>query len=73
MQKPVLVIKLGTAVLTDVRGDLVQATIRKVAAEVAAQLAAYRVVLVSSGAVALVVLGGLFFFNRMETAVADRV
>jgi lipopolysaccharide transport system permease protein len=29
--------------------------------------------LVSSGAVALVVLGGLFFFNRMETAVADRV
>jgi lipopolysaccharide transport system permease protein len=29
--------------------------------------------LVSSAAVALVVLGGLFFFNRMETAVADRV
>jgi lipopolysaccharide transport system permease protein len=29
--------------------------------------------LVSSAAVALVVLGGLFFFNRMESAVADRV
>ncbi len=29
--------------------------------------------LASSGAVALVVLGGLFFFNRMESAVADRV
>jgi lipopolysaccharide transport system permease protein len=29
--------------------------------------------LVSAGAVALVLLGGLFFFNRMETAVADRV
>ena len=29
--------------------------------------------LASSAAVALVVLGGLFFFNRMETAVADRV
>ncbi len=29
--------------------------------------------LASSAVVALVVLGGLFFFNRMETAVADRV
>jgi lipopolysaccharide transport system permease protein len=29
--------------------------------------------LVSAGAVALVLLGGLLFFNRMETAVADRV
>ena len=29
--------------------------------------------LASSAAVALVVLGGLFFFNRMESAVADRV
>jgi len=30
-------------------------------------------VLASSAVVALVVLGGLFFFNRMESAVADRV
>jgi lipopolysaccharide transport system permease protein len=29
--------------------------------------------LASSAVVALVVLGGLFFFNRMESAVADRV
>jgi len=29
--------------------------------------------LASAGAVALVLLGGLFFFNRMESAVADRV
>jgi lipopolysaccharide transport system permease protein len=29
--------------------------------------------LVSAAAVAIVVLGGLFFFNRMESAVADRV
>jgi lipopolysaccharide transport system permease protein len=29
--------------------------------------------LVSAFAVALVVLGGLFFFNRMESSVADRV
>ena len=29
--------------------------------------------LASSAVVALIVLGGLFFFNRMESAVADRV
>jgi glutamate 5-kinase len=51
MQKPVLVIKLGTAVVTDERGMVVPATIRKVAAEVAALAADHRVVLVSSGAV----------------------
>ena len=48
MQKPVLVIKLGTAVLTNDRGELVQATIKKVAADIAALSAGYRVVLVSS-------------------------
>jgi lipopolysaccharide transport system permease protein len=31
------------------------------------------ILIASAGAVALVLLGGLFFFNRMETAVADRV
>ncbi len=31
------------------------------------------VLLASSAVVALIVLGGLFFFNRMESAVADRV
>jgi len=31
------------------------------------------ILLASSAVVAFVVLGGLFFFNRMETAVADRV
>jgi lipopolysaccharide transport system permease protein len=31
------------------------------------------VLLASAVAVAAVLLGGLFFFNRMETAVADRV
>ncbi|HET6252733.1 MAG TPA: glutamate 5-kinase [Puia sp.] len=51
MEKPVLVIKLGTAVVTDERGMVAPATIRKVAAEVAALTAGYRVVLVSSGAV----------------------
>jgi glutamate 5-kinase len=68
MQKPVLVIKLGTAVLTDARGDLVQATIRKVAAEVAAQSAAYRVVLVSSGAVG----SGRSYFSSYKGTLAER-
>jgi glutamate 5-kinase len=68
MQKPVLVIKLGTAVLTDARGDIVQATIRKVAAEVAAQSAAYRVVLVSSGAVG----SGRSFFSSYRGTLAER-
>jgi glutamate 5-kinase len=68
MQKPVLVIKLGTAVLTDERGDLVQATIRKVAAEVAVQSAAYRVVLVSSGAVG----SGRSYFSSYKGTLAER-
>ncbi len=51
MQKPVLVIKLGTAVLTNDKGALVLATLKKVAAEIAVLLAEHRVVLVSSGAV----------------------
>jgi glutamate 5-kinase len=51
MQKPVLVIKLGTAVITDDQGVIIQAVIKKVAAEVAALSDSYRIVLVSSGAV----------------------
>src|SRR5882757_5375383 len=51
MQKPVLVIKLGTAVLTNDKGVIIQSVIKKVAAEVAALSGTYRIVLVSSGAV----------------------
>src|SRR5580698_65652 len=51
MQKRVIGIKLGTAVVTNNEGKIASATIRKVAAEVAALMADYRVVLVSSGAV----------------------
>jgi lipopolysaccharide transport system permease protein len=32
-----------------------------------------RLLLASASAVILVLLGGVFFFNRMETTVADRV
>lgn len=51
MQKPVLVIKLGTAVITDGEGVINQGVIQKVAAEIAALSDRFRVVLVSSGAV----------------------
>lgn len=51
MQKPVLVIKLGTAVITNSEGIISEGIIKKVAAEVAALFSNHRVVLVSSGAV----------------------
>src|SRR5688572_6161616 len=51
MQKPVLVIKLGTAVITNSEGIIDHEVIKKVAAEIASLSGRYRVVLVSSGAV----------------------
>jgi glutamate 5-kinase len=68
MQKPVLVIKLGTAVVTDERGMVAPATIRKVAAEVAALTAGHRVVLVSSGAVG----SGRGFFVGYKGTLTER-
>jgi glutamate 5-kinase len=68
MQKPVLVIKLGTAVLTDESGEIVQATIKKVAAGIAALAADYRVILVSSGAVG----SGRSFFSGYKGTLAER-
>src|SRR5690348_8281712 len=50
MQKPVLVIKLGTAVISDEAG-IHHTVIKKVASEVAVLSSKYSVVLVSSGAV----------------------
>jgi glutamate 5-kinase len=51
MQKPVLVIKLGTAVITDNEGVIDHAVIKKVASEIAALSKRFEIVLVSSGAV----------------------
>jgi glutamate 5-kinase len=51
MQNPVLVIKLGTAVITNSEGIIDHTVIKKVAAEIAALSGRYRIVLVSSGAV----------------------
>ena len=68
MQKPVLVIKLGTAVLTNDKGVIAGAVIKKVAAEIAVLSAAYRVVLVSSGAVG----SGRSFFRDYKGTLAER-
>ena len=68
MQKPVLVIKLGTAVLTNERGMILQSVIKKVAAEVAALSKTYRIVLVSSGAVG----SGRSFFAQYKGTLAER-
>lgn len=68
MQKPVLVIKLGTAVLTNEKGEIVQATIKKVAAGVAALSDDYRIILVSSGAVG----SGRGFFAGYKGTLAER-
>jgi glutamate 5-kinase len=68
MQKPVLVIKLGTAVLTNEQGEIAQATIRKVAAGIAALAGAYRMILVSSGAVG----SGRSFFKGYKGTLAER-
>ena len=51
MQKRVLVIKLGSAVITTAEGTIDQSIIKKLAEEIAALTKTYRVVLVSSGAV----------------------
>lgn len=51
MQKPVLVIKLGTAVITGGDGKADEMVIRQLAAEISELNNSYKVVLVSSGAV----------------------
>lgn len=51
MQKPVLVIKLGTAVITDSQGMISEPIIEKVAKGIKSLSGKYQVVLVSSGAV----------------------
>jgi glutamate 5-kinase len=51
MQKPVLVIKLGSAVITNNNGKIDEGIIKKLAKEISGIFAIYDVVLVSSGAV----------------------
>ena len=68
MQQPVLVIKLGTAVITDREGIIVQSLIKKVAKEIAALSKQYRIVLVSSGAVG----SGKAFIKNYKGTITER-
>jgi glutamate 5-kinase len=68
MQKPVLVIKLGTAVLSGNNGIISRGTIKKVATGVAALSGSYRVVLVSSGAVG----SGKLFIKNYKGTITER-
>jgi glutamate 5-kinase len=68
MQLPVLVIKLGTAVITDDKGIIVQSIIKKVATEIAALSGKYRIVLVSSGAVG----SGKSFIKNYKGSLIER-
>lgn len=68
MQKPVLVIKLGTAVLTNEKGEISQPTLKKVAAGISELTASYSVILVSSGAVG----SGKAFFSNYKGTLPER-
>jgi glutamate 5-kinase len=68
MQKDVLVIKLGTAVITKINGEIDDKIIRKIADEIAILNKQFRVVLVSSGAVG----SGKSFFKNYKGTLSER-
>jgi glutamate 5-kinase len=51
MDKPVIVIKIGSSVIADASGNIDAAVIKKIAIEIAGLTTIYRIILVSSGAV----------------------
>lgn len=68
MTKPILVIKLGSAVITNSNGYIDEAIIEKLAGEVAQLCSQYNVVLVSSGAVG----SGKQFFKKYKGTLLER-
>lgn len=68
MQKKVLVIKLGTAVITDKEGKIDQAVIKKIVSEIVVLGGQYHIVLVSSGAVG----SGRSFFKKYRGTITER-
>ncbi len=68
MQKKVLVIKLGTAVITGKDGRINQAIIKKIASEITSLSSSYNIVLVSSGAVG----SGKSFFKNYKGTLTER-
>ncbi|MFN4286461.1 MAG: glutamate 5-kinase [Lacibacter sp.] len=68
MKKNLLVIKFGTAVLTNSQGDVNKAIIRKIAAETAQLSNQYHIILVSSGAVS----SGKHLLRQYKGTLAER-
>src|SRR4051812_38648729 len=68
MQKPVLVIKLGTAVISNNNGQIDEDIIKKLAEEIATLSSTYNVVLVSSGAVG----SGKSFIKNYKGTLVER-
>lgn len=68
MQKPVLVIKLGSAVITNNEGSIDQTVIKKLAEEISLLSKTYRVALVSSGAVG----SGKAFIKNYKGSLIER-
>jgi glutamate 5-kinase len=68
MEKKVLVVKLGTAVITNSKGKIDLRIIKKVAAEMAVLHSKYRLVLVSSGAVG----SGKAYFPNYKGTLTER-
>lgn len=68
MDLPVLVVKLGSAVITNNQGNIDENVVLKLAAEVAILSKQYRVVLVSSGAVG----SGKNFFKKYKGTLVER-
>lgn len=68
MQKPVLVIKLGSATISKADGSVNKTIIKKIADEIAALSATWRIVLVSSGAVG----SGKSFIQNYKGSITER-
>lgn len=68
MQKARLVIKLGSAIITNSKGEVDEAILQKLAGEVAALMNTWQVVLVSSGAVA----SGKAFIHQYKGTLTER-
>jgi glutamate 5-kinase len=68
MAKAILIIKIGSSVITDANGDLRLPVVEKVVDEIAALTKDYRVVLVSSGAVS----SGKRFVKNYDRKLAQR-
>ncbi len=68
MEKPVVVIKIGSSILANSSGNLAEEKVARIAAEVAQLSTTYRVVLVSSGAVS----SGKFALPHYKGKLAER-